>query len=45
MNVKMYERTTIMNEVRKELEMKEGRREGWMEGRKVRMDRSMRMNE
>ena len=43
MNVKMYERTSIMNEVRKE--MKEGRREGWMEGRKVRMDRLMRMNE
>ena len=45
MNVKMYERTSIMNEVRKE--MKEGRREGWMdpEGRKVRTDRLMRMNE
>ena len=33
----------MMNEVRKE--MKEGRREGWMEGRKVRTDRLMRMNE
>ena len=40
MNVKMYERASIMNEVRKE--MKEGRREGWME---VRMYRLMRMNE
>ena len=32
-----------MNEVRKE--MKEERREGWMDGRKVRMGRLMRMNE
>ena len=32
MNIKMYERTSIMNEVRKE--MKEERREGWMEASK-----------